>query len=515
MNLAAVDIGTNSFHLIVVKIKRGGNFEIIDREKEVIRLGEGNVGDIKIISPGAQKRAIETLRRFKNIADSHKAKLRAVATSAVRESLNKNEFLLEVYEKTGIEIEVISGYEEARLIYLGALKAVPIYDTQSLCIDIGGGSTEFAIGLKGNLKYATSLKLGAVRMTQKFFPDFIVTKSKIDKCKKWIEGELYHVAKEIKKIGFKTAVGSSGTIMACGLMLYAKQNKESSFLKILNNYKITAKNISEITGIVLNSKTVAERKKIKGLEPKRADIIPAGLLILQTIVEKLNIKEIIISGYALREGIIIDTLQKENRLSKKPKLQDIRFESVKHLSLSCKYDQKHCNHVAKLALQIYDQLSEQLKLKNECREYLEAAAILHDIGYHISHSQHHKHSQYIISNSELLGFNENEIRIIANVARYHRKSHPKVTHKEFNLLNRKGKNIVRKLAAILRLADSFDRIHKQIVSAVHVSVKDNIIIFSPEVKNNPDLELEKWSFNRRKSLFEEVFKMSAKIEVKS
>ncbi len=511
MNLAAIDIGTNSFHLIVVKIKNGGNFEIIDREREVIRLGEGNVGDIKFINPNAAKRAISALRRFKKIAESHDAKIRAVATSAVREALNKNEFIKQVYEKTGIEIEVVSGYEEARLIYLGVLKAVPVYDKQVLCIDIGGGSTEFAIGKEGNLKYATSIKLGAVRLTQRFFPDYAINKERIKACKKWVEGELYKITKEIKKIGCELYVGSSGTIMSTGLMIYSKKNKKSSQPKILNNFTFTYKEFLEVKKNILNAVTPEERMKIKGLDEKRADIIPAGIIILDTIFEKLNIKKITISGYALREGIIIDTLQKEKRRTAQPKLCDIRFDSVKHLSESCNYDRKHCNHVAKLALSIYDQLSKELKLRNECREYLEAAAILHDIGYHISHSQHHRHSQYIILHSELLGFNETEIRIIANVARYHRKSHPKETHKEFSVLTRKNKNVVRKLAAILRLADSFDRTHGQLVADVKVSVNSGKIIFTPVVKNNKAIDLEKWSFNRRKSLFEETFGKKAEV----
>ncbi len=512
MNLAAIDIGTNSFHLIVVRVKTDGNFEIIDREREVIRLGEGNVGDIKFINPGAAERAIATLKRFKKIADSHDAKIRAVATSAVREALNKNEFIKQVYEQTAIEIEVVSGYEEARLIYLGVLKAVPVYDKQVLCIDIGGGSTEFAIGKEGNLKYATSIKLGAVRLTQRFFPDFIVTKERIKSCKKWVEGELYKITQEIKSIGCEIFIGSSGTIMATGLMIYSKKNRKSTQPKILNNFTFTYKEFTEVKKNILNSPSPEDRLKIKGLDAKRADIIPAGIIILDTIFEKLKIKELTISGYALREGIIIDTLQKEERRAGKPKLCDIRFDSVNNLSESCNYDRTHCRHVAKLALDIYDELSGELNLKNECREYLEAAAILHDIGYHISHSQHHRHSQYIILNSELLGFNETEIRIIANVARYHRKSHPKETHKEFNVLTKRNKNIVRKLSAILRLADSFDRTHSQIITGLKIRRDKSEIIFSPEVKNNSSIELEVWSFNRRKALFEETFGKKAKVE---
>lgn len=509
MNLAAIDIGTNSFHLIVVKVKEKGNFEIIDREKEVIRLGEGNIGDIKFITPAATQRAINTLLRFKTIADSHVAKIRAVATSAVRESLNKNEFIKKVYDQTTIEIEVISGQEEARLIYLGVLKAVPVFDKKALCIDIGGGSTEFAIGKEGKLEYSTSLKLGAVRLTRKFFPDFVVTNKRINECKAWVEGILYKVVKEIEGIEFDVCIGSSGTIMASGLIAYSKNNKIDSRLKILNNFTFSAKELSNISKEILSAKKEEDRKKIAGLDPKRADIIPAGIIIFETIISMLKIDKITISGYALREGIIIDTLQKEKHLTLQPELSDIRLESIKHLAQSCNYDRGHCYHVANLALQIYDQLNRQLNLKNECREYLEAAAILHDIGYHISHSQHHKHSQYIISNSELLGFNENEIRIIANIARYHRKSHPKERHKEFAVLNKNNKNTVLKLSGILRVADSLDRTHKAKIDSVRIEKENKKLLFIVHTKNNASIDLEHWSFESRKKLFEDVFDVEA------
>ncbi|GBD91704.1 exopolyphosphatase [bacterium BMS3Abin04] len=509
MNLAAIDIGTNSFHLIVVKVKEKGNFEIIDREKEVIRLGEGNIGDIKFITPAATQRAITTLLRFKTIADSHEAKIRAVATSAVRESLNKNEFIKKVYDQTNIEIEVISGHEEARLIYLGVLKAVPVFDQKALCIDIGGGSTEFAIGKEGKLKYSTSLKLGAVRLTRKFFPDYVVTNKRIDECRAWVEGILYKVIKEIEDIKFDTCIGSSGTIMASGLIIYSKSNKLDSQLKILNNFTFTGKDLSAVSMEILSAKKEEDRKKIGGLDPKRADIIPAGIIIFKTIIDMLKINKVTISGYALREGIIIDTLQKEKHSTLQPKLSDIRLESIKHLALSCNYDRRHCFHVSGLALQIYDQVIDRLNLKTECREYLEAATILHDIGYHIAHSQHHKHSQYIISNSEILGFNENEIRIIANIARYHRKSHPKERHKEFTVLNKQNKNIVLKLAGILRVADSMDRTHKAKIDSVRIEKQERKMLFIVHTKNSVSIDLEIWSFESRKKLFEDIFNVEA------
>lgn len=502
--LAAIDVGTNSFHLIIVNVKDDGNFEIVDREKEVIRLSEGSAGDIKIIRYDAMERAVAALRRFKGIADSHGAKIRAVATSAVREAHNRLEFLNRVFDETGIEIEIISGNEEARLIYLGVLKAVPVYGNSALVIDIGGGSTEFLLGREGNSDYSISLKIGAVRLTQKFFPDFEITQKRIDECRHWVEGEIFHVAEMVQKSGYEICIGSSGTIMSAGLMINALKKGEEPSGNILNNFEFTRDELKKIEVEVLSHRTLGRRKKIPGLDVKRADIIPAGIIILSTIFDQFRLEKMTISGYALREGIIIDTLQKAQNIERKPNLTDIRYESVRHLSESCNYDREHCRHVAALASRLFDQLTEIHQLPAEDKEYLEAAALLHDIGYHIAHNNHHHHSYYIIRNSELLGFNEAEIDIIAHVARYHRKSHPKDSHREFSELPERVQNVIRRLASILRIADAFDRTHSRVIEEINVKIQGDRVILDLGNSGAPrDIEL--WNFERRKGLFEELF----------
>ncbi len=510
--LAAIDIGTNSFHLIVAGINNKGNFEIIDREKEVIRLGEGSAGDIKYISEPAIERAVNTLKKFKGIAEIHDADIRAVATSAVRESKNKNDFIYKVLSETGIEIEVISGYEEARLIYLGVLRTVPVFNKKVCCIDIGGGSTEFIVGEKGKVLYSMSLKLGSVRLSQKFFPDFKLKEDQVEKCREWINGEIFHVIREIQKEGFELAIGSAGSIMSIGLMISAMKNNEFNENTILNNFKFTYSDFQTVEKMILEKTTYTERKKIKGLDSKRADIIPAGVLILSEIMNQLELKKIIISGYALREGILIDSMQKSNGQTALPNLHNIRFESINHLMESCNYAKDHCKHVAELAINLYDKLKHFHKLNDECREYIQAAALLHDIGYHISHTQHHRHSLYMIQNSELLGFNENEIRIIANVARYHRKSHPKSRHPDYSVLPEKSKKIIQKLSAILRIVDSFDRTHSKAVEDIEIKLLPGCLEFNL-LTNGSSAEIEIWSFERRKELFEEIFgiKVLAKV----
>jgi exopolyphosphatase/guanosine-5'-triphosphate,3'-diphosphate pyrophosphatase len=503
-NLAALDIGTNSFHLVVVQPTNDGNFTIVDREKEVIRLGEGNIGDIKIIKPKSMERAVNALAKLKGIADSYDAKIRAVATSAVREAHNKDEFIKKVLNHTGIEIEIISGFEEARLIYLGILKAVPLFDERILCIDIGGGSTEFLVGEKSEIIYANSLKIGAVRLSQMFFPDGKVTKERIEDCTNWVKGEIYPVIKSIEHLNFTTIVASSGTAQSAGNIWSANlQNTDHDFT-ILNNYNLNYEELIQVKDRILSCKTLNDRKKIKGLESKRADIIPAGIIILSTIIKELGEKSLTLSGFALREGIILDSLQKETGSNYSKYLKNIRYTSIEHLALSSSYDIEHSRHVTKLSLILFDKLKSIHNLPDESREYLYAAAMLHDIGYHISHSQHHRHSYYIIRHSKLLGFNDIEIQIIANVARYHRKSHPKKSHKEFMVLNESQRDTIKKLSAILRVSDALDRTHKSHVNELSVTIESKSVIIDLD-KSPSEAEIEIWSLNRRKFLFEEVF----------
>lgn len=509
--LAAIDVGTNSFHLVVVNLYDDGSFETIDQVKEVVRLGEGNKGDIKNISKDAAERAVNALKMMKGIAESHNAEVRAVATSAMREALNKEEVKNKIYEETGVELEIISGHEEARIIYIGILQALSIFDKNSFSFDIGGGSTEFIAGNRTNILYSNSLKLGAVRLSQMFFQDGKITSEKIKECRNWVEGVIYPIFRDTENFKTDIYVGSSGTIMNCGQMIFVRREGVESPTRILNNFEFTAKELYEIEEVVLSRKTTNERKEIPGLETKRADIMPAGIIILTTIFRMLKIPKMTISGYALREGIVIDTYTKTVNPDLRAKVKNVRKESIIQLAASCNFDREHCRHVSILAQKLFDQLEPLHKLESEAKEYLEAASLLHDIGYHISHTRHHVHSNYIIRNSELLGFNESEIMVIANVARYHRKSHPKKSHPEYEMLSNDRKKMVRKLSAIMRIADALDRTHTAKIFELAVQFNEESVIIKIEYEDEfPEIEV--WSVNRRKALFEDEFNKKLIIE---
>jgi exopolyphosphatase/guanosine-5'-triphosphate,3'-diphosphate pyrophosphatase len=500
--LAAIDVGTNSFHLIIVEVEPStGKFSILTREKEIVRLGSGS-SDMKYLTEDAVRKALITLKRFKALADSSNAPLRAVATSAVREAKNQLDFISRVYDEIGITIEVASGVEEARYIYLGVLQALPVYDKKILLIDIGGGSTEFLVGYRREIAFDSSLKLGSIRLTQRFFPDGRTNPRSVKECRQYIRGYMQPIVRDLSNYSYELTIGSSGTIMNLSNIINGKSSKGDSTY-------FTKDELSDTVNKIIEAETPKSRTKIPGLDPARADIIAAGALLLDEIFRSLKLKEMKVSEFALREGVIFDTIEKLYMPHAHKGLSDIRYKSVMHVAENFRFEREHSLQVCKLALKIFDATRKIHKLGDTEREYLEAAAILHEVGLYVAHSQHHRHSYYLIRNSEMLGFNENEKEIIANVARYHRKSHPKSKHPDFIKLSPNDQKIIRKLSAILRIADGLDRSHTSVVCDIEASITDDKVIFIISTKDNVYPELELWGAENKKSLFEEVYNIKA------
>lgn len=511
-NLAAIDIGTNSIHLAVVRFDpHFKKFKIIDREKETVRLGTGST-DMKYLSDEAVERAINVLKRYKQIADAHGAYLRAVCTSAVREALNRNEFISLVKAETGIAPEIISGFEEARLIYMGMLQSLPVSEKRTLLVDIGGGSTEFLVGEGHETLYSNSLKLGAVRLTQRFFDDGKLTSKSVKKCRKYIAGMLSPVVREIKRFGFELAIGTSGTIMNTAQAVMARQRKISP--EKMNGAEFTARELNKIVGKILKAKTPEHIAGIKGIDKDRADIIAAGALILEQVFREARVRKMTVSDFALREGVLLDTIEKKHRIRSHDYINNARMNSVMNLSGSFNLDAEHGAQTAKLALRLFDETEDVHGLGPESRELLQYAAILHDTGMFLSHAQHHRHTYYIIRNAELPGFTENDKEIIANIARYHRKSHPKDKHDAFRELDEQDKEVVMKLAALLRVADGLDRSHSSLVDDISCRIRKKKVTcyLKPRFKSNPALEV--WGAQRKKQLFEAEFGRKLELRVR-
>jgi len=510
-SLAAIDLGTNSFHMVVVKIDAEKNtFKVVDREKEIVRLGSGS-SDMKYLTEEAMSRGIETLRRFKKVADAYEAPIRAIATSAVREALNQNEFIRRVYAELDIKIEIASGFEEARLIYLGIIQALPVHDKPLLMMDIGGGSTEYLAGKKREIFYENSLKLGAIRLTQRFFTGDELTDKKLKECRNYVAGSLAPAVREIKsKKKYQTVVGSSGTILTLARMIRMQRGEMNSVS--MNGFTFTAKELYKIIELLCSATTLKQRAKIPGLDASRADIIIGGAIILEQSFKQLRIKQMTVSEFALREGIVLDTIEKKYNIKDFHRLDNIRYKSVLHLAETFRYEKEHSHHVASLAVKIFDQTQSMHKLGRMEREFLEAAAILHEIGIFLSHAQHHQHSHYLIKNSELLGYTDNEKEIIGNIARYHRKSHPKPKHEGYAQLNNEDQHVVRVLSSILRIADGLDRTHLSSVKDVKIKRAGKAVKFFLKKARGKNIEMELWGAERKKELFEEVFDVEVEFD---
>jgi exopolyphosphatase/guanosine-5'-triphosphate,3'-diphosphate pyrophosphatase len=497
--LAAIDIGTNSVHLVVARAIAADRFEILAREKDMVRLGSGG-GEMKRLADDAIERAVAALARHRAIAEAHGAPVRAVATSAVREAENRHVFIRRAAVEAGVRVEVISGFEEARLIHLGVLQALPVYDERVLVVDIGGGSTEVVLGEQEEAIVARSLKLGAIRLTDRFFADDLVKKGAVTRCRRHVQAVVSPLQREIDR--FDLAVASSGTAMSVGSMVLAARGAEP--LQSLNQVVMSTEEVSAVVDALVAAPTVRDRRRIPGLDPTRADIVVAGAIVLEEVLLAFGADEVALSTSALREGVLADTYRRSHGGSLHH-LRDIRRRGVLHLAELTDDDPEHSARSAHLALQLFDQLEPWHGLDDRHREYLEAAALLCNVGLFISHAGHHKHSYYVIRNSEhLTGFTDGEIELIAQVARYHRKSAPKAKHESFAALDETDQQVVRTLAGLLRVAIGLDRAHRGSVGAIRCVEEGDGLRIEIQPAGGADTSVEVWSADERKGLLEEV-----------
>ena len=486
---------------------RDTSFEVVTREKELVRLGHGG-GDMKQLSPDAVERGIAALHRLGRIAESQGATVRAVATSAVREAENAGEFLRRASTEAGIEIEVISGLEEARLIHLGVLQALPLFDERLLLVDIGGGSTEVLVGQRDDAIAARSFKLGAVRLTDRFFPDGTVTAKAVAACRDYVRSTLATFQREVRTIGFDAAVASSGTGEAVARMVNAARGDPEP--RTYNCFEFSRGELDSVVDALAGKRTVSARSKLAGLDPARADIAVAGALVLQAVARTFRVKSFMFSDGALREGVLLDSIARLQG-GELHHLRDVSRRAVQTLAERCDDDPVHSAHVAALAVQLFDATAELHGLGPDAREYLEAGALLANVGLVIAHSKHHLHAYYVIRNCELTGLTDSEIEIIALIARYHRKSAPKASHEHFARLSPDDQNLVRVLAGLLRVAIGLDRTHDGRVAEVRVRRRGRRIVVEARPAGPQDLDLEVYTANERTGLLAEV--LSTRVEV--
>lgn len=515
LKLAAIDIGSNSIKLVVVDAAAGDSFAVLAREKEFVRLGHQTLRR-KHINRDAIDRSVECLKKFKSIAEARGAEsIIATATASVREANNRRQFVKEVQEKIGIKVEVLSGVEEARLIGLAASQNCSSDSITNLNIDIGGGSTEISVFRKGLPLALYSVDIGAVGLSEKFLKSDPPKSKELGELRHEIRAAFERPARELRNMAWQEASGTSGTILAVGAALRDRleTNSQRKHLPAQPSSVDIALAPLIRLNVSLAAMTISERKRLAGISAQRSEIIVAGGHILEGAMRALKLNSLVTCEWALREGVIIDWLRELEAEALPPvaDFADPKLRSVHALGRRFGYEESHAQLVARHAEKIFDSMAPTYEFTRHQRTLLSAAALLHDIGYHIAHESHHKHSLYLIQNSELTGFSEGERAVIANIARYHRGSSPKERHPDFATLNVADRESVLHLSAILRLADALDRSHEGRVNDVECELADDIVKLT--LHTNGNCEKEVFELQRKRDLFEEAFNSTLEINV--
>jgi exopolyphosphatase/guanosine-5'-triphosphate,3'-diphosphate pyrophosphatase len=495
--------------MIVVRVRPDLSFEIIDREKDMVRLGAGGL-DGRSLTPTAIAAALQTLAKFRRLADSHKVdEIVASATSATREADNGGDFIAEVARLTGITIKVISGTEEARLIHLAAAYGVDIGASTGVVIDIGGGSVEVTLGTASHMTVGKSFKVGVIRLTERFVKSDPLSDRDERQLVKHLNREMGAYLDQVAGRGFDRVIGTSGTILSLG----ALASSAGGSLEELRNRRVSAKSLHKLRKR-LTSLSLEGRLAIPGLDPRRADLSVAGSVLLDTIVRRLGADEFTLCDLALREGLVLDYIHRNSaRIRKVERYPDVRRRSVIELGERCNYWPEHAQQVARLSLAIFDQTRSVHGLGDRERDWLEYGALLHDVGVHISYERHHRHSYYLIKNGDLRGFGPEEIEIIGLLARYHRQATPKKSHEGYGELSGKLRRTVKTLAAMLRLAEGLDRSHSQALAGIDLYPRADDYL--ARLRSTGDAELEVWAAHRHVAPLEQVLGKPIRFEVTS
>jgi exopolyphosphatase/guanosine-5'-triphosphate,3'-diphosphate pyrophosphatase len=509
MRIAAIDIGTNSVHMLVVRVREDLSFEVIDREKAMVRLGAGGL-DGKALTAEAMSAALQALSRFRRLAESRQVDvLLAAATSATREARNGGEFLARIERETGIRARVITGVEEARLIHQAAVYGVDVGSGRSVVIDIGGGSVEITLGTAADILLARSFKVGVIRLTERFVRSDPLSPRDERRMTRHILEEVERHCEQIALAGFDRVIGTSGTILSLGAV--ATTIARGVAPTELRNLRVPAKQIRRVRKAV-SRLNLEQRLSLPGLDPRRADLTVAGAVLLDTLLRRVGAEELTLCDLALREGLVLDYIRRNRRkIARVDAIPDVRRRSTIELAERCNYQAEHAQHVTRLALALFDQTRSIHGLTDREREWLEYAALMHDIGAHISFVRHHRHSYYLIKNGDLRGFQPEEIEAIGLVARYHRRGTPKRSHDEYAQLPAAVRRTVRMLASILRVAESLDRSHGQVITALDVTDRGEDLLVN--ISTSGDAELEVWAAGKHLRPFEQLVRKPVRLEV--
>ena len=509
MRIAAIDIGTNSIHMVIAQARSLTGFEVIDRERDVVQVGRSSFESGRLRRDAMQRAAL-ALRRFVQLARRQQVdKIVCTATAAVREAANGGEFLQLCRELSGISPRVIPAEEEGRLIYLAVRSALRLEDGPTLIVDIGGGSMQLALGDREKLSSVVSAPLGALRLTELLLTQDPPSPRELARLQRVIRRGVREAFRRLGEPKHVNVYGSSGSI-------HALAHAANAFLRRpriaqVNGHFLRAETLVRLTNRLVRM-PLAQRERLPEIDERRAEILVPGALVLTEILRRARATGITLSDFGLREGLVTDYLEHHVReVVELDRVDDLRMRSV--LGLVAKFGPKgpHPAHVARLSLQLFDALSTEHGLGPEARELLHYAALLHDIGAGIGYDGHAQHSYYVIRNGNLRGMSANEVEIVANVARYHGKARPRKRDDAFGGLRKPARNMVRWLAAILRIAEGLDRSHYQLVRDLRVVKRGEG--FSLLVRTRRDANLELWAARRRVRALEKLLGGAVRVAI--
>jgi exopolyphosphatase/guanosine-5'-triphosphate,3'-diphosphate pyrophosphatase len=491
MRIAAIDVGSNSIHMVVAEARPDGHYVVLDRGKEMVRLGERSLSTGRL-TRSAMERGLKTLARFKALALRHGVKrFCAVATSAVREAGNGGEFIQRIYDEVGLRVRVVPGIEEARLIYLGVAQVVDLSGPPVVILDIGGGSVEVVLVERGRAVELHSLKLGVSRMTEEFLGSDPPRSREVAKLEKYLRAELEPaLASAVKHKAHRVSMAAHRLGVHPGTQIHGLEVPAGAVSKLRR-------------GLARADRDT--RLAMVGMDPKRVDLVASGAILADIVLRRLKATRIQACTWALREGLLQDYIERHAKgIEESARIGDVRRRSVVRLMRRFGAPAEHSEHVARLSLRLFDQLRSRLKLRAESRAWLEAAALLHDAGHLIEHEEHHRHSYYLIVNSQLYGFRRDEIEAIGQIAmHHHRKGTPKPQDAGGVPLPPDVWRQVKACAAILRLAEGLDRSHYSVVRDIKVRGRGRRVAIELQT-TGPEASLEVWESKRRTELLEKL-----------
>jgi exopolyphosphatase/guanosine-5'-triphosphate,3'-diphosphate pyrophosphatase len=499
----AIDIGSNSLRMLIAEVvmdrrKNQPSVANLHADRTVTRLGE-SVFRSGSISEEAMDVVTTQLKRM--ASDYQKlgvSAVRAVATAAVRDASNRQEFLERASEAAGAPVEIISGQEEARLIHLGVQLRWPHPRQRILVIDVGGGSAELILSEGGRLTAAFSKPLGALRLTEIFLRHDPPSEEELHQLDKFIEEKLATPLERIGTTPFSRVIATSASAAAivCAVHRIPRARRDQA-----DRLRATTPQMRKLYA-ELCRRDLGGRRKITGIGPRRAEIIIAGAAVFLRAVEAFGQRSMYYLSAGVRDGLIADLAQRGagSELSQLNREQRTVVEGV---ARKFAVPMKHARKVAALARELFDGLRPLHKLAPEYGKLLEAAAYLHDVGHYVSDTSHHKHSQYLIENGDMPGFTDHERRLVATLARYHRKAMPSDRHAAFQSLDSESRRAVLLLAPVLRIADNLDRGHEQRVESVECGVRNGTVVLA--IRSRSDSSLEQWAAERAGEAFREVY----------